>query len=120
MAANTNNGKCYEMLWELGEGSRVTSTGETQECVIEEVTFLLALEGWRAWGHAMKGENTVPGQGNISTKAERPESVKCAQGPWRKRKGRQLQILQKWKVPIRKLASRYYPIIIFLFSTVLK
>lgn len=28
MAANTNNGKCYEMILELGEGCRVPSTGE--------------------------------------------------------------------------------------------
>lgn len=28
MAANTNNGKCYEMIVELGERSRVPSTGE--------------------------------------------------------------------------------------------
>ena len=28
VAANTNNGKCYETIWELGEGSWVSSAGE--------------------------------------------------------------------------------------------
>lgn len=28
MVVNINNGKCYEMFWELGEGSRVISIGE--------------------------------------------------------------------------------------------
>ena len=41
--------------------------------------FLLALEGWRACGHVLRGENLAAGQGNISTKAWKSGSMRCSQ-----------------------------------------
>ena len=60
VAANTNNGKCYETIWELGEGSWVSSAGENP--------------GGLHWGgdifadpcrlESKGGGNMTPGQGN--------------------------------------------------------
>lgn len=48
--------------WEKEAGS--LALGKIQEGFIEEATFLLALAGWRVWGHAVRGQNMTPGQGN--------------------------------------------------------